>query len=253
MITRVKQAIKALLAYHGYELRRHSIPPSRLRTETGRDAPAYHEYQSRWPIYSPWTTPGFHACYDSVIDFIAGNAERAYMLRSLADYARGLPGDFAECGVFKGGSAWLLSDVLEGTAKKLRLFDSFQGLSEPDPDCDPYFKQGEYAAPLESVAARLARFGEIIEFHVGWIPDSFIGLEGMSYALAHIDLDLYRPTLDACAYFYPKMTAGGVMVFDEYGFPAAHGEKVAADRFFADKAEKPISLITGQAFVIKQP
>ena len=41
------------------------------------------------------------------------------------------------------------------------------------------------------------------------------------------------------------------MIFDDYGFPACRGEKDAVDEFFADKPEKPITLPTGQALVIK--
>ncbi len=41
------------------------------------------------------------------------------------------------------------------------------------------------------------------------------------------------------------------MVFDDYGFPAARGEKEAVDEFFAGKPEYPLALPTGQAIVIK--
>jgi hypothetical protein len=46
---------------------------------------------------------------------------------------------------------------------------------------------------------------------------------------------------------------GGAMLFDEYGFPAAHGEKEAVDEYFATKPERPIALPTGQALVLKVP
>ena len=41
------------------------------------------------------------------------------------------------------------------------------------------------------------------------------------------------------------------MLFDEYAFAAAAGEKQAVDEFFADKPEIPIVLVTGQALVLK--
>ena len=69
----------------------------------------------------------------------------------------------------------------------------------------------------------------------------------------HVDVDLYRPTLDACEYFYPRLVPGGVLLFDEYGFPAARGERDAVDEYFADKSESPIVLPTGQAIVLKLP
>jgi hypothetical protein len=43
------------------------------------------------------------------------------------------------------------------------------------------------------------------------------------------------------------------MLFDEYGFAAARGEKEAIDKFFADKPESPMTLPTGQALVLKVP
>ena len=49
------------------------------------------------------------------------------------------------------------------------------------------------------------------------------------------------------------MVAGGVLLFDEYAFAAARGEKDAVDEFFADKPESPITLPTGQAIVLKVP
>jgi hypothetical protein len=44
-----------------------------------------------------------------------------------------------------------------------------------------------------------------------------------------------------------------MLVFDEYGFAPAEGEKDAVDEFFADKPESPITLPTGQAIVLKLP
>jgi O-methyltransferase len=71
------------------------------------------------------------------------------------------------------------------------------------------------------------------------------------YAFAHLDVDLYQSTVDCCAYFYPRIVPGGIILFDDYAFAAARGEKDAVDAFFADKPECPITLPTGQDVVIK--
>ena len=242
-----------LLRRLGYERRRVSLPLETIAARAGEDAPYYREYASPSPIFSPWTTPGFQALYAPAAECTAGTPERAYMLAALARYAKQFPGDFAESGVYQGGSALLLGQMLQDTAKKLYLFDSFKGLPKPDSNHDPFFQQGEYAAALERVKERLGKFSRLTEFREGWIPDTFAGLEDRRYAFTHIDVDLYQPTLDCCRYFYPRLTAGAVMLFDEYGFSSAHGEKVAVDEFFAGQPEEPIPLITGQAFVIKLP
>ena len=78
---------------------------------------------------------------------------------------------------------------------------------------------------MESVKQRLSDFQQITVFREGWIPDTFIGLESKQYAFARIDVDLYQPMLDYCAYFYPRLTPGGVLLFDEYGFPPRMGKR----------------------------
>ncbi|MGH7844223.1 MAG: TylF/MycF/NovP-related O-methyltransferase [Candidatus Binatia bacterium] len=249
-----KKISRDLLRRLGYEVRRIPLSRETIAQRAGADAPYYAEYSTPWPIFAPWTNGSdFRTMYADVAGFTAGTPERAYMLVSLAGHAKHLPGDFAESGVYQGGSALLLCRALQNTGKRLYLFDSFEGLPQPNSRHDPFFQQGEYAAVVEVVKERLSRFNSITDFRKGWIPDTFAGLEDKRFAFAHIDVDLYQPTLDSCRYFYPRVTPGGVMLFDEYGFSSAHGEKVAVDEFFADKPEQPIALITGQAFVLKLP
>jgi O-methyltransferase len=90
-----------------------------------------------------------------------------------------------------------------------------------------------------------------IEYREGFIPDTFAGLEDELFAFVHVDLDIYRSITDCCAFVYPRMTAGAVMVFDDYGFPGCPGARAAVDKFFADKPEHPLVLPTGQAVVIR--
>jgi O-methyltransferase len=254
----VKEGCQGLLRRLGYKVQRVQradyVSHETLVAQTGEEAAYYTEYSTRWPVFAPWVgQPDFLAVYQKGEALTLGNPERGYMLISLARYAKHLPGDFAECGVFQGGSALWLCQILQDTEKTLYLFDSFEGLPKPDPAHDPYFQEGEMAVTLASVKQQLRSFQRITEFRAGWLPHTFIGLESKQYAFAHIDVDLYQPTLDCCAYFYPRLTSGGILLFDEYGWPSAHGEKVAVDEYFADKPEKPIALITGQALVLKVP
>jgi O-methyltransferase len=254
----VKESCQALLRRLGYKVSRVQwedyVSRETLVAQTGEDAEYYTEYVTRWPVFAPWVgQPDFLAVYKEGAALTLGNPERGYMLISLARYAKHLPGDFAECGVYRGGSALWLCRILQETGKTLYLFDSFEGLPKSHPTHDPYFREGQMAATLTSVKERLSGFQHITEFRAGWLPDTFIGLESKQYAFAHIDVDLYQSTLDCCAYFYPRLTSGGILLFDEYGWPSAHGEKVAVDEYFADKPERPIPLITGQALMLKVP
>jgi O-methyltransferase len=258
MKQQVKDRGKALLRRWGYELRRvkRGVSPERILAETGRDAPYYVEYSTPWPIFAPWVGhPDFIGLYEGIASLAVGCPERGYVLMSLAQYARYLPGDFAECGVYRGGSALLLCRTLQDTSKRLYLFDSFQGLPALDAKHDRTvdFREGQFSVSAETVRQLLSDFRQRIDLREGWIPDTFRGLESTLYAFAHIDVDLYQSTLDCCSYFYPRLIPGGVLLFDEYGAPSAHGEKDAVDEYFGNKPEHPIALITGQALVLKVP
>ena len=182
------------------------------------------------------------------------SADRCQVLYRLGRQALSVAGDFAECGVYRGGTALLLSRVLEGRGKTLHLFDSFEGLPAPDPERDPDLEEGVFrATSARDVSGLLCRFPGTIEIHEGWIPSTFDGLDESRFAFVHIDVDLYRSTLDCLEYFYPRLSAGAVVVFDDYGFPAARGEKDAVDEFFSARPEAPLALPTGQAIVTKLP
>ena len=51
------------------------------------------------------------------------------------------------------------------------------------------------------------------------------------YRMIHIDVDLYRPTLDCLEYFGPRLELGGIIVLDDYGSPKCPGIKKALDLF----------------------
>lgn len=256
----LKTAVKSLLRAAGYELRSTNPPLSDDVDFVAARSVKESEYYSQWvgpcPLFSPWKGhPDFNSIYQGAEPYTLVPPERCYILISLARYASCLTGDFAECGVWKGGTALMLARVLHSAKqKKLYLFDSFQGLPKVDPEEDPWFHEGQYSAESVEIVRQVLRdFSDILDIRCGWIPETFNGLEDNRYAFAHIDVDLYKSTWDCCEYFYPRMTPGGVMLFDEYAFAPSRGEKDAIDRFFADKPEIPMTLPTGQALVLKVP
>ena len=88
--------------------------------------------------------------------------ERIYMLIKSVEYiiARNIPGDFVECGVWRGGSVMAIAQTLKNlgvTNRKIWLYDTFDGMTEPsesDLDWsgkiakDVLLKQKKVAIPL---------------------------------------------------------------------------------------------------------
>lgn len=123
--------------------------PDSIAARTVKEAEYYTYWQAPHPLFTPWTKhPSFTKYADGSAPNTVVSADRCYMLLALARYAARLEGDFAECGVFRGGTALILARVIaETTGKTLRLFDSFAGLSQEDAQHDNHYKKGNFASP----------------------------------------------------------------------------------------------------------
>ena len=176
---------------------------------------------------------------------------RCYMLYQFALEAFQCEGEVAEIGVYRGGTARLLAKALEGSGKRVHLFDTFEGMPSTDPSKDAH-RQGDFSdTSLASVQQNLAGC-ENVFFYPGYFPATSPPIEGSVFSLAHIDVDIYRSVLDCCAFFYPRMVPGGKIVFDDYGYETCPGAKLAVDEFFRGTPEKPFYLPSGQCFVTKR-
>jgi hypothetical protein len=184
--------------------------------------------------------------------------DRKFVLHSLARSVAALPGDTAECGVLAGASSYLMCAATERPGRVHHVFDSFAGLSEPGPLDVPRsertfrWHKHDLSRPLELVRQNLARFSAV-EYHPGWIPERFADVAERTFAFVHVDVDLYQPTHDSLAFFYPRLVPGGVLLCDDYGSSACPGAKRAFDELVADKPERRVvHLPTAQGLIIKR-
>lgn len=181
------------------------------------------------------------------------SADRCHVLWTLARQSRLLPGDFFECGVYKGGTARLLAEVMAGNGSggQLHLFDTFEGM--PTTGSMDIHRRGDFSdTSLEQVKSFVGHADHVC-FHPGFLPDTFTGLDHVRIAFAHVDVDIFQSIMDCCAFIYPRLVGGAFMVFDDYGFPTCPGARQAVDTFFSDKPERPLVLPTGQAVVVRLP
>lgn len=120
-------------------------------------------------------------------------ADRRFFLRSILPLVDGLPGDTAECGVYRGASSWLICEHFKNSEKTHYIFDSFRGLSEPTQEDGKYWVKGAFRASESLVRRRLSLYRVVI--CKGWIPDRFEEISAQRFCFVHIDVDLYQPTL----------------------------------------------------------
>jgi O-methyltransferase len=186
------------------------------------------------------------------IEYTLVDRARCYILFQFAKQCSKLEGDVAEVGVYKGGTARLMALTLASRAKKvLHLFDTFEGMPLTDTTVD-HHRKGDFAdTSLDSVQRQLKGCGDV-RFYKGFFPDTAGPVENSRFCLVHVDADIYQSVKDSCTFFYPRLESGGVIVFDDYGFPSCPGARKAVDEFFADKAESPVYLPSGQCVVVKK-
>jgi hypothetical protein len=178
--------------------------------------------------------------------------DRKFAMKELLKLALRRDGEVAECGVFRGASAFLLAKGIAGQAphKRLHLFDSFAGLSKPRAEIDgSHWHSGDLACGLAEVAANLKAYERLIVYHPGWIPEKFLEASEKKFCFVHIDVDLFAPTRDALAFFGPRTTPGGLILCDDYGFGTCPGARQAMDEYASASDQTVVHLPTGQGVI----
>ena len=165
-----------------------------------------------------------------------------------------LDGDLAEAGVSIGNSAEIICKA-KGN-KAFHLFDTFEGLPESmfspidasTPIARYHMAPGMYAAPLSQVKERLKQYDNVF-YYPGLFPETAEPLKDKTFAFVHLDLDLYKSTLAALIFFYPRLDSGGIIM--SHNYTNMPGVTKAFNEFFEDKPEK-IKVISSSSCSVKK-
>jgi hypothetical protein len=173
------------------------------------------------------------------------------------DHALQQPGDVVECGVFQGVTSVLMAKLMDirQSDKKLFLFDSFQGLPEPDRQVDASlrFQRGAWKAGRQEVEALLAKYNVLQRcvIYEGWFSATLPQLnDAQQFCFAYIDADLHSSTVDCLQHIWPRMDHNAVAVFDDYHHPSG-GVRKALDEWVGETGELIHVGPASQCFVIR--
>ncbi|KQV74415.1 hypothetical protein ASC61_05030 [Aeromicrobium sp. Root344] len=165
-----------------------------------------------------------------------------------------IPGAFVESGVWMGGSSMAAATTLVKngvTDRDLYLYDTFEGIPAPgehdrligwDRSVSEWWeeenaKPGGAAfleAPVEVVRANMARTGydaERIHLIPGMVQDTIPATAPEQIAFLRLDTDWYESTKVEMEVLFPRLSPGGVLIVDDYGF--TEGSRKAVDEFLA--------------------
>ena len=149
-----------------------------------------------------------------------------------------IEGDLAELGVWKGNSAAILAHFAAESGKKLFLFDTFSGFDSRnivgvDQNSKLFFADTSIDYARETIG-----HPGIVTYLKGFFPDTITEeVRSRTFALAHIDCDLYEPMKAALEFFYEHMPKGGMLILHDYSSGFWVGATRAIDEFCKAKGE----------------
>ncbi len=181
---------------------------------------------------------------------------RTYIACWAAYHARNLEGDFAECGVNRGGMSRAVVHYTDFNSldKKFWLMDTYKGLDErvvqehEDVTAEGYV--GYYEECYEDVVKTFSDFpgARIVR---GMIPDTLAEVTADKVSYLSIDMNCVIPEIAAAEFFWDKLVPGAVVVLDDYGWSAHRPQKEAFDEFTRKRNTQVLTLPTGQGLIIK--
>ena len=138
-----------------------------------------------------------------------------------------MPGAVADLGSWRGGTALVLRQL--APKKHLYLFDTWEGTPYDDPLC--HHKRGEWATDLDG-CKQVVGNGELTHYCKGVFPCLLDCTNGGQFSFVFVDMDTYQATKDALEFFWPRLSKGGKIVVDDYGWEPCAGVKKAVDEYF---------------------
>lgn len=258
------------------------------------DRPLTNQMMAEWACHKGWRPPSQGVETEAYIDASFGYDDEANIKKAVSVIKRNtmvsferlatlwlqvqhldkyeIVGDLVECGVWRGGSAGMMALAhlysRPNTSRHLHLFDSWQGLPEPDRELDGAlavkYSGGANRGALEPIGQCVAALDEVrqllereigypaerIHYHVGWFQETLARTQVEKIALLRLDGDWYESTKICLEELYPRVAKGGIIVLDDYGYWS--GCRKATDEFIEQLSE-PVMLhhidVDGRYFV----
>jgi O-methyltransferase len=207
--------------------------------------------------------PADRAILDRARPFTMTSEQRLMALIDAVRYvvARDVPGAFAECGVWRGGSVLAMIGTLQELGvddRDLHLYDTFEGMTEPtehdtsaiDPPALETWREAQAQSQTpwrdlfdpatfneDAVRATLLETGypeARLHLHRGPVEQTLPRQAPGPLALLRLDTDWYASTRHELEHLYPLLATGGVLIVDDYGH--WQGARRAVDQYFGAEA-----------------
>jgi O-methyltransferase len=191
---------------------------------------------------------------ESVKPYTLTSEERIAALMNALGYItkHKIPGDIAECGVWRGGSMMAVARALMShgdSTRRLYLYDTYDGMSEPTVhdqalsgesaksllERDPVGTGIWCRASIEEVRANILSTGypkERVHFIKGKVEETLPQIMPGRLALLRLDTDWYESTKHELTHLFPLLDSRGLLIIDDYGH--WQGARKAIDEYFSE-------------------
>jgi len=186
-----------------------------------------------------------------------------------------IPGAIVECGVWRGGSmmaAALTLLELKDTSREIFLYDTFEGMTEPQ-DLDRDFKGASAKRQILEAPKRQGNYSKNVTAFAS-LSDVKLGMQSTEYpsnqikyvvgdvletlksddtpkaiAVLRLDTDWYESTKVELEILWSRVSIGGIVILDDYDH--WEGAKKAVDEFFATRPKQPflMKMLSGRVIV----
>jgi hypothetical protein len=146
-------------------------------------------------------------------------------------FAEGVAGDFLEAGVCRGGATIFMRalQLAHGEAERRTwVVDSFQGVppsvKEADRRYDVHLEEAQAPwlacseAKVRELFSRYDMLDPNVKFVSGWVAESLPAAPIGPLAILRIDVDIYSSTYECLDLLYDKLSPGGFVIVDDYGY-----------------------------------
>ena len=174
-----------------------------------------------------------------------------------------VPGDYVECGVFCGDMTWMITETVDLTkvGKSFYIYDTFAGFdpkysSAQDFPTAPHFfdfSDRHYkAADLEQRVRQRFASKPYVKVTKGTVPDILHVIAPARIAFLHLDMNSPGAEIGALEVLFDRVSPGGIIVFDDYGWSLFERQKHAEDAFMAARDHVIMEMPTGQGLLIRR-
>jgi hypothetical protein len=132
------------------------------------------------------------------------------------------------------------------------IFDTFEGLQNIS-DVDTHFgkkfwNENQFNNTDQKSVQKFLEKYENVKVTKGIFPESADIIKELKFSFVHLDVDLYKSTIDCLRYFFPRLVNGGIILIHDFH---TDGIKKAINEFLVENKVQIIELSGTQGLVLK--